>query len=53
MSFSGLGPGWDDPNFDPEAGRHSLARRGCGCLVVLIGVFIMLVVVGGILQGAL
>lgn len=56
MSTSGLGPGWDDPNFDPEAGRGcrgGLVRRGCSCLAVLVGVFVVLAVIGGILQGAL
>ena len=56
MAFSGLGPGWDDPDFDPDAGRGcwgGIARRGCSCLVVLVGVFVILTVIGGILQGAL
>jgi len=47
----GLGPGWDDPNFDPEAGRGCGCRRqGCLLLLALLAVLVGLYLVGVFFQ---
>jgi len=50
-SEHGLGPGWADPNFDPEAGWGCGCRRqGCLLLLVLPALLLVLYLVGAFLQ---